>query len=246
MEHSERIKIAKAAANKIVSKYKKDIIYICIYGSTARSEDVKNSDIELIVVSKTKDSWKPYPLKDVNLWVAFKTKKQLYSELSHPGWGWLYRAGQVLYGITLYDEDKLLEKIRHRIAMLEGTKFKDAAKDQFQDSIEFKDKIADAVDMSSIEKARLYIPALLDACNAVIFLVNKKPFPGNYLVNINSVRRLKLAPPGYSELALAMLRANTIKEVGSLNEKIWSAYSRFANKNGIKTKRYGTVAEVNF
>ena len=52
MKHNERLKLAREIGKKIIKRQGKNISSIGIFGSVARNEDDKFSDLELIVITK--------------------------------------------------------------------------------------------------------------------------------------------------------------------------------------------------
>ena len=52
MKHKERIQIAEYTTEKMIKKYDNDILVGGIFGSTARNEDEKYSDLEMVFIVK--------------------------------------------------------------------------------------------------------------------------------------------------------------------------------------------------
>jgi len=118
MNHEERMELANQAAKKLLEKYKSEIIYIGLYGSTARNEDEQHSDVDMIVITKNKSGLQYYPLKDIFLYFGFKMLNETDNIIKNIKGSWPVEAGQIMSSIPLFDRDGLIDKYRKYIETL--------------------------------------------------------------------------------------------------------------------------------
>ncbi len=244
MNHDQRIAIAENVSRKILERYKDDVLCIAIYGSTAKGTDMADSDIDMLVVSKTRSSWGAYHLKGVMLWLAFKSIEQFNSEFYNVGDTWPYEVGQMMYAKILYQHGNFIGDMKERIAKLDASLFLKPAEQHLNESEEIMVKLVHASQSRDVAAVRYWVPLFLEHTNLLIALLNRSWFTYNAFMNIINVGEFKEVPKGYADWARMMLSINDSNTMGDLARDIWEGCRRLAEKHGIKPKHYQNETDI--
>ena len=242
MEHKQRVKIAKILGKFLVRKYKKNIIAIGIYGSTARNEDKKYSDLELICISK-----KPFKniasgYKDIHVLLFFNTPEQ-YRNSTFPDDKWPIRASTYFDIIPVYDPTKFFEKIKISLKTINYSVYIDSAKKclsmchqhflKMKNSIYMKDRIGFEEDSYNF-----YF------CSAMFYaLINRKYYKNKKHI-IDDIENFEIVPKNYKKI-MSLLREHKSSEkvIFSESSKILKRMFSDAKRIGIKYKVYNNLTE---
>lgn len=247
MNHEERIELANQAAKKLLEKYKGEIIYIGLYGSTARNEDKPHSDVELIVVTKNKSGLQYYPLKDVLLFLEFKTFKEATDIICNIKESWPTEAGQIFSSTPIYDKHKLLKKINKNNGTLKYSDFMKAAEKVLIWNVEYVGKFKNAYESDSFEKMREAVLSDFSLMlNWFVALVNRRYVTRNGFGMLKDIETFEKLPKDYIKLSLNFWRNNDLEEIYKAALQLWKNCLEFAEKENIRIKTYNSIEEINF
>ncbi|GGD13539.1 kanamycin nucleotidyltransferase C-terminal domain-containing protein [Pontibacillus salipaludis] len=109
----ERFEIADEILNELLSKYKSNLVSVAIEGSTAKGLDLPESDLELRVVIKERESsWEAFFYKGMFVGVSFSTLEKMKSKAKNIDFEWSVKNDALYTCKVLYDPTNLYEELR--------------------------------------------------------------------------------------------------------------------------------------
>jgi kanamycin nucleotidyltransferase len=139
----DRYNIANDILNELMNKYKDNLISVAVEGSTAKGMDRPESDLELRVVVKSRDSeWYPFFYKGMFVGISFNTIEKIQSKAANIDYEWCVKGDALFTCKILYDPTNLYESLRERAKTAENhTEFDILVKDALADMYEHVYKI---------------------------------------------------------------------------------------------------------
>ena len=242
MNHNERVRIAKEICNKIVAKYK--VYYIGVYGSTARNEDTKYSDLEMVIASKNKDWWGTFRIKGMSVWLHFLPLEKVYAQAA-----WVEPEGtsstnNFLNSLTLYDKVNLKSEIRKRFRKISYKKFQKAALVPLGEVNDNISKMRNAI-MKRGKKDALILERfiLLEQADAVIALLNRRHFTHGGISHLSDIAKFKEVPKGYTKLSRTIWTTSSNRKVIAASSALSASLTKFAEGHGVKIASYPSTKE---
>lgn len=246
MKHAERIKIAKEVTKILVKKHGKNIVYVGLYGSTARNEDRKHSDVELVILTKTKHGLEFWPYRDSLIFLEYMKLGDFRKVLKKVGMFWPVDVCQIMASKPMYDK-KVLESFQSDFRQIPNKKFTNTAKRNLVWGIEYIGKIKNAYeaqDLAEIRAAILY--NFIFGMNCFVALLNRKYFERGDVRVLEDIAKMKRQPKNYAKLAKILWLSNDIDELYETAMQLWKNCVSFASENGIEIKRYKSLEEIEF
>lgn len=232
MEHKERIEIAHKLGNLLIKKYGKNIIAIGVFGSTARAEDRKFSDLELLCVTKKPVENKAGLYKDIHLLIMFNTNKEYKKIATTIDVDWPRKASTFLNVLSIYDPTNFFQKVKNQISKVKYSKYVEAAAYCLSLCNQYFLKIKNAI--QSKDKIELKEASIKFSLNAALFyaLINKSYYKNS--TRILDFEKFKNIPKNYKR-SMFVLRGYS----NSSNKRIFLESSRLLNEMTITLKKLG-------
>lgn len=108
--NEERLEIANEILKELLNKYKQNLLSVAIEGSTAKGLDGPESDLELRVVIKERESsWEAFFYKGMFVGISFSSPEKMISKASNIDYEWAVKSDvlytcKVLYATNFYEE----------------------------------------------------------------------------------------------------------------------------------------------
>jgi predicted nucleotidyltransferase len=239
MNHKARVTIANELTQKIVKKYGKDIHGIVIYGSVAKNEDRRYSDLEMYVVTKRKLKVKEvkYVYRGMNIEVSYIPAREMLRNAITISINWPIATDFYRSYLILYEKGNWFQKLRKAIASQNPRDFKRALHKYLIWFYELMAKIKNAY-LYKDNHSFLWLASFM-GWESVIFLglVNRTYYKSERDV-FTSVTNLPIRPKNYQRL-LETVCHFSVKD----KKKIYHAtLTLFAELNSIARKK-GIVVE---
>lgn len=240
MDHKERISIAKELCRKIVAKYK--VYYVGVYGSAARNEDTRYSDLELVIATEDKHWWGTFRVKGLSVWLHFETLSKIYEQVS-----WVDPEGEssinnYLNSMTLYDKIGLKKEIRKRLKKVKYETFKEAALVPLGEVNDCVSKMRNAIEVRKSNDALVLERfILLLQADSVVALVNRANFTSGGIGHLKDISRFRYVPRGYIALSRTIWTTGDSRKALSAAIKLSDLLTKFAKEHGIEIPSYSSA-----
>ncbi len=253
MEHEERVRFGKDLAEMLNKRHGEDLLYVGAFGSLARNEDRKDSDIDMMVVTKTKkywpahSNWPEFQLKDIAVGLCFKTLDELDADVGKPNFKWPYRTWRTINTLTFYDKMDLKRRYRQMIDDTPEQVFKIAAQRQIIEAFSALGKLKkNAGPGGGIADARsAAVICICQRLDVAVALVNRGLLPGDYgFKNLSYMEKFEKVPKDYIRLSKIIWESGSAKEICDATLELWSNVLVFAHDNGISLPSYNSIKEV--
>ncbi len=243
MEHEERLTLANEATKALLNKYGERILYVGLSGSTAKNEDKENSDIDMVVVTKTKNGHLLCVLKGIVFSVDFLSLKFAEKLTKSVSATWPLEVGQILGSVKLYDNN-FLENFNKEIKSVENKKFAKAAKKILPDLREDIDKLKNKYAIKNRGDVNGVADLFYYEANNFIAIINKAWLTRTDSGSLIDIEKLSKKPKNYIQLFTKLRENNNIDEVYSITLELWRNLLEFAEENGIKLKEYKEIDDI--
>lgn len=244
MDHERRMEIAGNVANILRRRYGPSLLYVSVYGSTAKGTDRPDSDIDMLAITEKDNMWRDYHLKDVTLWITVKSMDRFNEQLYKVDYNWPYEVGQMMYAKVLYERDGFTREMVDRVSKLDKRLFMEPAEQHMHEAEEIMRKLVHSSQEKDIAAVRYWIPLFIEHTNMLIALLNRGWFTYSGVNNIMNVQDFREAPHGYVDLVRSLLVINDPQEVANISRDIYGACRKFAERSGIRIKRYSNEEEL--
>ncbi|KPJ72125.1 hypothetical protein AMJ52_07390 [candidate division TA06 bacterium DG_78] len=239
MNHKERITIAKALTKKIVRKYGKDIYGIVIYGSVAKNEDRRYSDLEMYVVTKKKLKVKEvkYVYRGMNIEVSYIPAREMLRNAKTISLNWPIATDFYRSYLILYEKGDWFQKLRRAVASQNPRDFKRAIQKYLVWFYELMAKIKNAYRYKD-NYSFLWLAAFL-GWESIIFLglVNRKYYKSERDV-FTSVMNFPIRPKNYQRLleTVCHFSVKDKKKIYHATLKLFAELQWIARERGISVE----------
>jgi predicted nucleotidyltransferase len=236
MNHKERVTIAKALTKKIVRKYGEDIYGIVIYGSVAKNEDRRYSDLEMYVVTKKKLKVREvkYVYRGMNIEVSYIPAREMLHNAKIISPNWPIATDFYRSYFILYEKGNWFKKLRRAVASQNPRDFKSAMQKYLIWFYELMAKIKNAY-LYRDDYSFLWLASFL-GWESVIFLglVNQKYYKSERDV-FKSVKRFPIRPKNYQRLLETVCHFSVTdrKKIYQAALKLFAELKSIARKKGV-------------
>lgn len=245
LKHEERMKLASDLTKKIVDSYGENVLFIGVYGSTARAEDKEFSDLELLVIMKHPAKSKMFIYKDIVVLIHFITHENALKNLGDvTGPWWLGWVGTLLYTKRLYGEEKLLDKFRNIVNSISDKKYAEAAANSLVWTYEFFNQIRNAYQNGDLYSAMSSALYLRNSIGEFTAFLNKKHYRSHVFRSLNEAKQFEKLPKNYFNLMQKLGTSNNLEEIYETANKLWKGCLKLARENNIKIKRYSSIDKI--
>ena len=116
--HEDRLKIAHHIADRVVKKYRNNVLAVYVCGSTSKKLDRPYSDLELIVVvrDRAEISMKYYLHRGLIIQIEYLKSSKILSDAEQFTDNWPWEADQYRNRIALYERDRWFKGLDEAVA----------------------------------------------------------------------------------------------------------------------------------
>lgn len=231
MRASPRLALAKAIASDLRTQEGRNLVAVGVYGSVARGEERRHSDVDLLVVVRRKRRRIGHLVRDgILVTVLQQTPEEARDEVigPHPclsealgGWRSL---------CPLFDPSRLLNRLRSHAQHPDARQFRDSARLDFIVTYEDLGKLWNAIEAGDAEEAREMAIWFSGGAIDTLFDLEAQPLKTGRSAFVEVRRYGKLGA------AIRRLRYDTLSlsETQHLSEFVWTALLRRAAKKGVR------------
>lgn len=243
MEHKERMAITNEIAKKIVAKHKRNIVAIALFGSTARGEDKKYSDIEITVYTKGKIKLqtKDYLFKDIMVAIDVLDLKDVEKRIARIDFLWSLEVSRYVNNKVIYGNENIIKNIEKKIFNHTFKKSKEAIEYNLPSFVDNLNKVRNT---QNINDLLMFSKELLYFINLSLGLINKKYFTRNYYRNFVEAYEFPKLPRDYKNLVEEILLCTDIEKLKLLLLRHGRNFIDFLEKEGIKIKIYSDLSFI--
>lgn len=247
--------LAQSITERLLKIHKNKILAVGIFGSVANNTHGPYSDIDLIVVirSKTDDrffilvdsnnnSGKKLLLgRDIKLSLFFKTKQEILNQLSSiDNLSWLIKVAMVLNTLPIHDPKDIFSNFQK---IYEGSKSNSSCIKQFNRlagrwlsvAYEFLGKINKP--NLSRDEGFIYAERFAFAIASVYKALNKDFFKNTYKI-VHEIERLPRKHQRVVFLIKSLLVSRNIEAVHKISTELWLVTSQYARSRRVKIECY--------
>jgi predicted nucleotidyltransferase len=248
MKHEERIQIAKYATEKMIKKYGKDILVGGIFGSTARNEDEKYSDLEMVFI--VKDSSKArtveFYYKDILISLDVLEISEVKKSIKNVDIMWPLRMARLFSLQITCGDKKILHNFHNMVKKIPKRKFKNTIQENVYHIKDGLNKIKTNKSLRDKRQAIAVAKEILYGINLSVALLNKKYFTRNFYYNFPEAYKFKKLPKDYKKLVEEIWLCTDVNKLFILNTKLINNFLELLEKNRIKPKSYDSLEKIKF
>ena len=125
MNHEQRIQLANRITERLLEKYKNEILLGGIYGSTARGTDIEYSDLEMFFVVENGSKAKSFRFAYESIPIDVEVKKVADAEktITQIELDWSLKMGKLFNLKVVYDDSSILSKFREILEKVPKARF---------------------------------------------------------------------------------------------------------------------------
>ncbi len=236
MHHRARIEIANRIKKMVLKKYRKYVLGIAIYGSVAKGEDRKYSDLEMFVVTRKKFAVREYRYvyKSIPIEISYIPEREMLRKARQitPDWPIVadfYRSYRILY-----QKDDWFRRLERAVASQNQDDFKRAIEKSLVWLHELIGKIKNAY-LCNNNSLFLYLASHF-GWESIIFLglINRSYYESERGI-FKKVFEFPILPNDYSRLleTVCHFSATRRKRVYRATLKLYCELGRLASRQGI-------------
>ncbi len=130
MNHKMRIEIAKRLKKKILRRYGDNVLGIAIYGSVAKNEDCRYSDLEMYVVTKRKleERERRYVYRGMPVEISYIPEREMLRRARQVTPDWPLVTDFYRSYLVLYEKDAWFTKLQRAALSQNSEDFKESIK----------------------------------------------------------------------------------------------------------------------
>jgi len=236
MNHRARIEIATRVKKMVLRKYRKDILGIAIYGSVAKQEDRKYSDLEIFAVTKKKLAVRErrYIYKNMPIEISYIPEREMLRKARQvtPDWPIVadfYRSYRILY-----DNVDWFRKLERAVASQNKDDFKNAIEKSMVWLCELIGKIKNAY-FCRDSSLFLYLASHFGWESAIFLgLINRSYYHSERSI-LKKVFDFPILPPNYRYLLKTVCRFSAAprETIYQATMKLFHELNELADQQGV-------------
>lgn len=251
MKHEERIKFGKEYAKRLFAKYKDDLVYFGICGSTYRNEDRADSDIDAFVVTKSKKywpslNWPYYIYNGIAVSMGYYTTNELDRIIEKPDYKWPHRAYRTINSLPIYETYDLIGRYKEIIKRVDQQKFIYAATKQLTAALSCLSGIRKRARLRDLAGTRSGATLATTMLDETVALLNRGFLPsGGYgSQNLEFIAKYERIPKDYVRLSTMIWESANSNEIKNVVVKLLENTVSFAKENGAEILEYTSLSEI--
>jgi predicted nucleotidyltransferase len=235
--HKDRAKILESLIPQIKKKFGKNLISIATQGSFARNEDLKYSDIEIIVFLENI----PEPLKGFDgirkikdgllVEINWTTKKAYIQHFVEPNPIWYISGADVLEPIF---NKKFVDSLKNYKIKNFKNKCLQYAFVHFSEYQEYTSKVLNAIDKKNIKTLPLLVYPMMVSILKILSFINQRPFK-TLSEFVHQALKFEIKPSDLGNLIEIVSKGKfyELDELKTITEKIFEQVEKIIEEHGI-------------
>jgi predicted nucleotidyltransferase len=230
------MEIAMRLKQKILKKHKGQVIGIAIYGSVAKHEDRRYSDLEMFVVTRRKLKVREYRsvFRGMPVEVSYIPARDLLRRAKKVTPNWSIESDFYRSYLILYEENNWFKRLQRAVACQNQEDFRTAIKQYLVWLHELMGKIRNAYAYHN-DSLFLWLTSFLGWESIMILgLINQRYYDSERFI-FETVLTFPLLPKNYQHLLETVCHFSTIdrEEIYHAASKLFSELTKLARRQGI-------------
>ncbi len=240
MNHKARIEIANKLKGKILRKHRDEILGIAVYGSVAKNEDCRYSDLEMFVVTKRKLKVREYRYvyKGMPIEVSYIPAREMLRNARQITPDWPIVADFYRSYLVLYERDAWFMRLRRAVVSQNPKDFKKSIRKSLVWINELMGKIKNAY-FHDNHHLFLWLTSFL-GWDSIMFLalINQQYYKSERHI-FETVLRFPLLPKSYQSLLEAVFHFSITdrEKIYRASLKLFYEMHSLARRQGIMLKQ---------
>jgi hypothetical protein len=242
------VELASRVTQKFLDEYGDEIILGGVYGSTAKEQDVEDSDLEMLMIvkneSKAKDVYFAY--KGIPVSLIVQKISDVEKDIKKIEIDWPLKMGRLFMLDVTCGDKGILSRFRE---LLEGVS--DETFDEFLAwytplCYEGLGKLKAVKERGNTEEAHLLVCEILGEFMLLTAIFNRRFINYAYLRGLKEAYQFDYLPKDFKQNAEALLRSYEFdldKTIGLADEFV-NNFVSFLAENGVKVQEHTPVEEV--
>lgn len=248
MNHSERVELANKITQKFLDKHGDDVILGGICGSTARDEDVEDSDLEMLMIVKNESDSREVCFMYEGMPVSIIVQKisDVEKDIQTIEIDWPQKMGRLFTLKVTCGDENIISTFREHLENIPAEEFDEFLAMETPLCYEALGKLKAVKERGNTEDLHLYVCEILGEFMLLTAIFNRKFINYAYLGGLKEAHEFDHLPKDFERNAEALLRSyefNLDKTIG-LADKFVSNFVSFLAESGIKVKQHTPLEEV--
>jgi len=236
MSHKARIEIAQRLKKKILRRYKNHVLGIAIYGSVAKDEDRRYSDLEMYVVTRRKLGVREqrYVYRGMPVEISYIPEKEMLQRARRITLDWSLATDFYRSYLILYERDAWFTKLQRAVLSQNPEDFKASIKESLVWLNELMGKIKNAY-FHNDHLLFLWLTSFLGWESILCLgLINQRYYKSERYF-FETVFTFPLLPKNYRCLLEIVFHISTTerKEIYRAARRLFNEIHRLARRQGI-------------
>lgn len=236
MDHQTRLHIAHELKKKILKKHKDAILGIAIYGSVAKSEDRKYSDLEMFVITKRRLRKREirYVYNDMAVEISYIFSRNMLQRARQVTPNWTIEADFYRSYLILYEKNRWFAKLKHAVQAQDTRAFKKAIRTYLVWLHELMGKIKNAY-LYRDDRLFQWLTAFLGWESVLLLGLMNRHYVQSERTVFKEVLSLSVLPRHYEKLLAIVFRSSPCdrKKTYAGAMKLFQELTRLAQEQGV-------------
>jgi len=248
LKHKERVNIANNLTDRILKRFRDDILLGGIYGSTAKNTDVEYSDLEMLFVVKNDSKAQSFSFAYKGMPIAVTVQKlvDVEGDVREIELDWPLKMGR-LFNLRLTCGDaSILKRLRSIIDKIPKGKFYDYVARETPLCYEGLGRLKAVKIRGNTHETGLFVAEVLMEFMLLIALFNRKFINHDYLGGLPESFKFKQLPKDYEKTARELMNwtSLSIDDIIQFADHHVKNFVNFMAENGIKVKEHTPLEKV--
>jgi len=247
MEQTERLKLARALAARLVAAHGAAILVGGVFGSVARGEETAWSDLDLLYVVRdgAELRGRTFVFQGAPVVLNVVAQGELEAMLREPGPAWPYWMGVLDALKPLAGERAHLQRWRELGQHLDDSAFRLAVERHLPAlALESYGRIRSCAARNNPRDAAHAAIEVLYEIRTALCLLNRRWVSRDYYAGLEQTFAFPLRPHGWEQLAPQLWDARELDAIATVAGTLMGAYWRLLAASGMMVQNYQTVESV--
>ncbi len=239
MNHEQRISLAIRITNQRLAILKENIVLVLLAGSTARSEDLEYSDLELILVTKESIESTLMLAEGIVVELISITQSDLAKIVSDPSQdNWFFWAGVLSTAKVLSGDPNMLDNFREASENIPLERYSTASKRRLIWMLEHLGHVRNSVLRGDSYAAIFNALWLTDRAGEFVALVNHSFYTKMVARSLDEIKKFRLIPKDYLALMQDIYIEKDLNRITEMAQKLCTNCFGLASENDISLENY--------
>jgi hypothetical protein len=252
LDHEKRMEFGRHYAKKLQETHGKNLLFFGISGSTATNQNRLDSDIDGLVITRTRENWPESKwlhemYNGIVVSIAFYTLDEIGDIIRNPDAKWPYRVKRIITSRPFYQEFDLKEMWQKLLESgIDEGLIRSAVAKQIIIAFSSLGKIiqhANEGDLASTRSAAT--ETFAEYLDATVALLNREPLEDGYgFRNTFIIDKLKDKPVDYVKLSTILWESSDPIKIKDAAVLLLRNTAEFAKRFGIEIRNHTSIESL--